>query len=280
MTCRAVRLAAVLLTAALLAVACSDAHSPMQQQLSDNNGYDPNVLTVLAPDELTPVLRQLETGFNLVRPGTTLVFVSDVRNGSSQHGGKRQIDYTATEEISAGASPSLWIDLPPVLKPWADDPRANGAIVPFGDEPLVLVTRQGNPAHVEGLGVFLKGGATAGRCSTTAPCGKTAVAYLDAALGKAVYYDLKVPDAPSLLKAIQTGKVDAGMVFSLDAEAALSPGVDIVKLPTATPHIQYNVLRMSPNPTAEQFVQWLSTSAAAHQIMTDGGLLPPPTPSS
>ena len=72
----------------------------------------------------------------------------------------------------------MWIDEAGLLKPFANDPRAQGQIVPFAAEPMVLAVQAGNPAHVTGLDVFAAGGPPSGRCAAAQPCGKSAFTWL------------------------------------------------------------------------------------------------------
>jgi hypothetical protein len=152
------RLAVVLVAVALLAAACSDAHSQAQRDWSDT-GYDPNVLTLLNSPDLNPVLTALGQAFDLVRSDTSVVFLNEITAPSGKLN-RIKSKLTNTQIIKAGASPSLWIDDAELLKPFVNDPRAQGAIVPFAVEPMVLAVKAGNPSHVTGLDAFAAGGPT------------------------------------------------------------------------------------------------------------------------
>ena len=264
-------LGVVLVAVSLLATACSDAHTQAQRDWVDP-GIDPNVLSLLAAPSLTPVLTALGQAFQTVRPDTTLVFVNQV---TATTGKRNRVDsnLTNTQIIQSGASPALWIDVAAVLKPYAKDSRAQGPILPFAVEPLVLAVKVGNPAGVTGLNAFEAGGPTAGRCSTKAPCGKLGAAWLAAAKIKPSY-EVKALDAPQLLEAITKGQADAGLVLALDVPPA---GPTLTTVPVATPpapSITYRMLCMSTNPTATQFEKWVATSPQARAILTTYRLLP------
>ena len=262
-------LAVVLAAASLLAAGCSDAHSTAQQAW-DNPGIDPNVVTLLAPPQLTPVLNTLGQAFLAVRPGTSLVFINDIDVTSGKRN-RQSSKLTNSQIIAAGAAPGLWIDVAAVLKAYAHDSRAQGVIVPFGVESMVLTVKAGNPAGVTGLDAFAAGGPTAGRCSTKAPCGKLGATWLSAAKIRPSY-ELKVLDSRGLVAAIAAGKVDAGLVLSLDARSAAVTTVAVASPPA--PSIVYRMLSMSPNPTAVQFEKWVATSPEARTIITNAGMLP------
>jgi ABC-type molybdate transport system substrate-binding protein len=256
---------------ALVATACSDAHTQAQRDWVDT-GYDPNVLTLLNPPELNPVLTALGQAYLSVRPDTSLVLLNQVNPASGKFN-KVKSNLTSTQIIEAGASPSLWIDAASTLKPYAHDPRAQGQIVPFAVEPMVLTVKAGNPAGVTGLDAYSAGGPTAGRCATAQTCGRYAYAWLAAAHIRP-HIDLRVLDAQALVEAIAAGRVDTGAVLSL----AIPPGdTQVTTVPVASPPapaLTFRMLAMSTNPTALQFEKWLSTSPQAHAILSSYGLLP------
>ena len=70
-------LTVVVVAAALLATACSDAHTQTQRDWVDT-GYDPNVLTLLNTPDLNPTLTALGQAFLSVRPNTSLVFLNQI----------------------------------------------------------------------------------------------------------------------------------------------------------------------------------------------------------
>ncbi len=264
-------LTVVLVAVALLAAACSDAHTQAQRDWSDT-GYDPNVLTLLNPPDLNPVLTALGAAYLTVRPNTSLVFLNQV-NASSGKYNRTKSTLTNTQIIQAGASPSLWIDEAGLLKPFANDPRAQGQIVPFAVEPMVLVVRAGNPSHVSGLDAFAAGGPPVGRCSTSVPCGKWAYIWLRADHIQPKFA-VKVPEATMLLSEIRAGHAVAGLLFSL----SIPPGdITVATVPVASPPaptFTFSMLAMSTNPLAQQFEKWVATSEQARSIVASYGLLP------
>ncbi len=266
------RLTLVIVTVALLlATACSDAHTQAQRDLSDT-GVDPNVVTLLNSPDLNPVLTALGRAFLTVRPDTSLVFLNQVKATSGKLNQIRSRQ-TNTQIIQGGATPSVWIDLADVLKPFAKDPRAQGAILPFATEPMVLAVKAGNPAHVTGLADFAAGGPSAGRCAATQPCGPSAYEWLKEAHVQPVF-EVKVLNGAVLIDSIVAGRADAGLVYAL----TIPPGdADITTVPVASPPAPTHVLRMlsmSSNPTALQFERWVATSSQARSIITTFGLQP------
>jgi hypothetical protein len=260
-----------LLALALLATACSDAHTQAQRDLADP-GVDPDVVTVLATTDLIPLLKALNQAFLLVRPNTTLVFVNQITDQSGRHR-KVNSKLSNTQLVQSGAAPSLWIDAPDKLAPFANDPRAQGPVLPFAVESMVVVVQQGNPAHVSGLDAFAAGGVPAGRCKSDVACGKPAQEWLAAAKVRGVF-PLVTNDAPSLIAAIAKGQVQVGIVWARDLPPD-TPGVSTVPVATPpSPATPYSMLGMNPNPTAKQFEQWLATSPAARAVITSYGFLP------
>lgn len=264
-------LTVVLVAAALLATACSDAHTQAQRDWVDT-GYDPNVLTVLSTPDLNPTLTALGKAYLSVRPNTSLVFLSEINAGSGKLNQIRS-KLTNTQIIKAGAQPSLWIDEAGLLKPYASDPRAQGQILPFAVEPMVLAVLAGNPAHVTGLDVFAGGGPTSGRCSLIQPCGKAAFTWLSAAHVRPSF-EVKVLDGPALLEAITVGHAAAGLVFSLTIPLGDTAITTVPVASPPAPNITFRMLAMSPNPTAVQFEKWVVSSPQARSIIASYGLLP------
>ncbi len=264
-------LTVVLLAVALVATACSDAHNQAQRDWVDT-GYDPNVVTLLNPPELNPVLTALGTAFLAVRPNTSLVFLNKVSAPSGKFNRNKK-SLTNTQIIQAGASPSLWIDVAAVLKPYADDPRAQGKIEPFGVEPLVLTVQAGNPTHITGLDAFAAGGPTAGRCAITQMCGRWTYTWLAAAHIHPTF-EVKVGDGTQLVAAIAAGRAQAGLVLSLTIPFGDTAVATVPVASPPAPSYPFRMLGMSANPAALQFEQWLSTSPQARSIISSYGLLP------
>ncbi len=271
MPSRLIRPLLILTAVALLAAGCSDAHTEAQRNWVDT-GIDPDVLNVLAPPELSPVLNALDQAFLKVRPDTAIVFISQIGDTAGKHNNQAST-LTNTQIIQAGASPSLWVDTAGVLKPFAKDSRAQGPIRPFGIEPMVLAVKAGNPAQVHGLDAFAAGGPSTGRCSSVAPCGKLGSVWLAQAKIKPDY-QLKSINATKLLEAIAKGQTDAGLVLALDIPSG-DPAIQTVPVPTPpAPTLTYRMLVMSPNPTATQFENWVASSPEARAILVAYGLVP------
>ena len=166
---------------------------------------------------------------------------------------------TNTQIIQAGAAPGLWIDEAGLLKPFADDSRAQGPIVPFGVEPMVLAVKAGQPGPRHGPRRLRRRGTHRPAAAATARPAASGPSPGWARPRSGRSYEVKVLDAPALVAAITAGKVDAGLVLSLTIPPATPPSPPCPWPPPA-PSITYRMLGMSPNPTAVQFEKWVATS--------------------
>lgn len=99
----------------------------------------------------------------------------------------------------------------------------------FATNVLVLVTPPGNPADITSLDDL--DGATWVRCADEAPCGKVAVAVLDAQHVTAEPASLE-EDARSTLDKVTSGEADAALVYASDAQSA-GDGVETIRIPGA-----------------------------------------------
>src|SRR5262249_36573301 len=137
---RGLVLATLALVLALLAAACSDAHT-QEEKVKAEAATDPRVVTVYEPAALAPALDALTKAYLNEHPGSSFGFVTS-----------SPADQRA--KINTGAKPDLWIDPSSNLSKFVEDPRSQGQPTQLGVDLLQFVVRAGNPSGITSLDVF------------------------------------------------------------------------------------------------------------------------------
>jgi Bacterial extracellular solute-binding protein len=260
----------VVLVAILLGgLACSDAHSKEQLSLADN-GSDPDVITLLAPESADPWVHALTDAYSDDHPNISFAYETNVTARPVTNTAVVTAPVIPIQRIRTGATPDVWIDVLSNVAKYSGDPRAQGRAVGFAGDGLDLVVKAGNPDQVAGLNVFGAGNyPPSGLCSVKVPCGLQAPAILRKA-GVEPAPDLTTPDGPTLAQAVVGGKVAAGLILGTDGVAQ---GANLQIL-LVTRRLDYGVLGMMSDQAAAQFITWLTTSAEAGTILSNSGMLP------
>jgi molybdate transport system substrate-binding protein len=140
----------------------------------------------------------------------------------------------------------------------------------FATNVLVLVTPPDNPAHITSLADL--DGATWVRCADEAPCGKVALAVLDAQHVTAQPASLE-DDARSTLDKVTSGEADAALVYASDAQSA-GDSVKTIAIPGAeeqqTSYFVAPLDQSGDADLAQQFVD-LVTGPDGQQALADAG---------
>jgi molybdate transport system substrate-binding protein len=173
-------------------------------------------LLVFAASSLTDAFTEIETGFEAAQAGVdvTLSFA-----GSSAL--REQIVEGAPAGVFASASGSI---MNQVVEAGlvAGDPQV------FAINRLQIVVPAGNPGHVTELADLSNPELLVGLCAQGVPCGDFAQEALGLA-GVEASVDSLEPDARALLTKVQSGELDAGIVYVTDVLAAgdLVEGIEI-----------------------------------------------------
>lgn len=121
---------------------------------------------------------------------------------------------------------------------------------------LQVVVPAGNPGGVAGLADFGDGGLLLGLCAEEVPCGRLARQALDEA-GVTPSIDTNEPDVRSLLTKVETGELDAGIVYATDVLAA-GDAVEGIEIPpehdVAAPYLIAALAAAEDAALAEAFV--------------------------
>jgi len=135
---------------------------------------------------------------------------------------------------------------------------------------LTIVVPKGNPAGIESLDDLE--GTTWVRCADEVPCGKVALAVLDANGITAEPVSLE-EDVRATLDKVITGEADAGLVYATDAVAA-GDDVDAIEIPGAEENLtSYYATTLEQSESADLAADWVGwvTSAEGRAILADAG---------
>ncbi|CAN5691340.1 molybdate ABC transporter substrate-binding protein [soil metagenome] len=163
-------------------------------------------LTVLAAASLTDAFGALALLFELAHPGV----IVELNFGPSS-GLREQILNGAPADVFASADPSNMDQLV--------DAGAAPAPEVFATNQLQIAVPPGNPAGVSGLADFADDDLLVGLCAEEVPCGRFAREAL-ANAGVTPALDTNAPDVRALLTQIESGDLDAGLVYRTDVLAA------------------------------------------------------------
>ncbi|MGD9960973.1 molybdate ABC transporter substrate-binding protein [Nocardioides sp.] len=219
-------------------------------------------LTVLAASSLTEVFTAFASDFEADHDGVEVV----LSFGSSTDLAESAADGAPGDVLATADEASMQVAQDAQVT--AQDP------VPFATNKLVIVTAPGNPDGIASLADL--DGTTWVRCADDVPCGRVAVALLDAQSVTAKAASLE-PDVKSTLEKVTSGEADAGLVYSSDAIAA-GAAVDVVEIDGAEDALTtYFIAALAQSSDATLASDWIDlvTSEAGQQTMTDAGFTVP-----
>lgn len=182
-------------------------------------GDDGTTLTVLAASSLTDVFEELAADFEADHDGVDVELVF----GSSTDLAEQAADGAPVDVLATADRESMQL---------AVEAGAVGNYGRFATNELVLVTPAADPAGITSLHDL--DGATWVRCADEAPCGKVAVAVLDANGIDAEPVSLE-EDARATLDKVVAGEADAALVYASDARSA-GDEVTTVQIPRSAEH--------------------------------------------
>jgi molybdate transport system substrate-binding protein len=229
--------------------ACADNASDDGQ---DGNGE----LTVLAAASLTDVFEELATGFEEEHDVDVTFSFDSSTNLAEQVADGAPGDVLATaDETSMGL---------------AKDAGVTGEVETFATNVLTIVVPAGNPAGIESLEDLE--GSTWVRCADEVPCGKVALAVLDANDITAEPASLE-EDVRATLDKVVSGEADAGLVYATDAVAA-GDDVEAVEIAGAEDNLtSYYATTLEQSENADLAADWVAwvTSEEGQAILADAG---------
>jgi molybdate transport system substrate-binding protein len=217
---------------------------------------DAGTLTVLAAASLTDVFEQLATPFE-EEHGVDVTFSF----GSSTDLAEQVADGAPGDVLATADSTSMGL---------AEDAGVTGDVETFATNVLTIVVPKGNPAGIGSLDDLTD--TTWVRCADEVPCGKVALAVLEATGITADPVSLE-EDVRATLDKVISGEADAGLVYATDAVAA-GDEVEAVEIPGAEQDLTSyfaTTLEQSEHPDlAADWVAWV-TSEEGRAILADAG---------
>ncbi|MGH8962882.1 MAG: molybdate ABC transporter substrate-binding protein [Jatrophihabitantaceae bacterium] len=249
-------LLAVTLSLSLAACSSSKDNGKKDGQLSGS-------ITVFAAASLTDTFNTLGSDFETAHSGTKIAF-----NYGGSSALATQIDQGADGDVFASAAPTNMDDVT----------KAGSASHPvtFVKNTMEIAAAPGNPKHIAAVADLAGPGVKVALCEATVPCGAVAAEVFKNA-GVSVTAAANEPDVKSTLAIVESGEVDAGMVYVTDVKAAGSKvvGVPIPANQNASTDYPIAALKNSKNPAlAKAFVDYV-LSTAGQQVLSAAGFQSP-----
>lgn len=225
---------------------------------------DRRTVLVFAAASLTDVMADAETAFEAANP--TIDITVNLAGSASL---RAQILEGAPADIVTTANPSVMDDL-------VEAGRVTETPIVLARNRLVLAVAPGNPAEVDDLADLADPELFIGLCASEVPCGDLADRAA-AAAGVDIETDTREPDVRALLTKIETGELDAGLVYHTDV-AASATDVTAIELPTGLPTTtDYPIAAVTDaaDPAATQaFLDFLA-GTEGREILADHGFQVP-----
>lgn len=219
-------------------------------------GGGQDTLTVLAAASLTDVFEQLATPFE-EEHGVDVTISFD----SSTNLAEQAADGAPGDVLATADEASMTI---------AEDAGVTGEVEAFATNVLTIVVPKGNPAGIASLDDLAD--TTWVRCADEVPCGKVALAVLEAGGVTAEPVSLE-EDVRATLDKVVTGEADAGLVYATDAVAA-ADDVDAIEIPGAEDALtSYYAATLEQSADADLAADWVAwvTSEEGRSILEDAG---------
>jgi molybdate transport system substrate-binding protein len=197
-----------LIAAALATVAAAGCSSSTTSPPSGASSPESatGTITVFAAASLTETFTQLGKQFQSAHPGDTVKFSFGPSSGLAT-----QITSGAPADVFASASPTNMQQV--VSAGDASNPQN------FAKNTMEVAVPPNNPAKVTSVNDLAKHSVKVALCQPQVPCGKVAAEVFKNA-GITVKPVTLQPDVKSVLTQVETGNVDAGMVYVTDVMAA------------------------------------------------------------
>jgi molybdate transport system substrate-binding protein len=250
-------IAAVLAAAA--AAGCSSSTSSPSAGSSPSTG----TITVFAAASLTESFTQLGKQFEAAHPGDTVKFSFGPSSGLAT-----QITSGAPADVFASAAPGNMDDV--VNAGDASSPQN------FAKNTMEVATPPDNPGNVNSVNDLAKKSVKVALCQPQVPCGVVAAEVFKNA-GITVKPVTLQPDVKSVLTQVETGNVDAGMVYVTDVQAAGSKvnGVTIPASDNASTLYPIATINSSKHKSIAQVFMNYVLSPAGQQVLKAAGFESP-----
>jgi len=251
------------IAAALAAVAAAGCSSSGSGSSSPSPSPSGGTITVFAAASLTESFTQLGKQFEAAHPGDTVKFSFGPSSGLAE-----QITSGAPADVFASAAPANMDQV--VSAGDASNPQD------FAKNTAEVATPPTNPGNVTSLNDLAKKSVKVALCQPQVPCGVVAAEVFKNA-GITVKPVTLQPDVKSVLTQVETGNVDAGMVYVTDVKAAGSKvkGVPIPASDNASTLYPIATISSSKHKSEAQAFMNYVLSSAGQQVLAAAGFEKP-----
>lgn len=249
------------LAAGLLASACSSSGGTAPPAGGSGNGSElSGTITVLAAASLTDSFTTIANQFKAAHSGVSITFSFGASSDLAT-----EIQQGNPADVFASASTKTM------------DQIGDAALEPmdFATNTMEIATPPGNPKDVTSVADLAKSDVKVAVCDYAVPCGTVAKQVFDNAK-VTVKPAASEQDVKSTLTVVESGEVDAGVVYVTDVRAAGSKvsGVAIPDDVNATTTYPISVLKDSKNSAlAKAFVAYV-LSADGQRVLRDAAFAP------
>ena len=249
--------------AAVLAAAAAAGCSSSTSSPSAGSSPATGAITVFAAASLTESFTQLGKQFEATHPGDTVKFSFGPSSGLAT-----QITSGAPADVFASAAPGNMDDV--VSAGDASSPQN------FAKNTMEVATPPDNPGNVESVKDLADDSVKVALCQPQVPCGVVAAKVFKNA-GITVKPVTLQPDVKSVLTQVETGNVDAGMVYVTDVQAAGSKvnGVTIPASDNASTLYPIATINSSKHKSIAQAFMNYVLSPAGQQVLKAAGFESP-----
>ena len=215
---------------------------------------------VLGASSLTDAFTAIGEAFEARNPGVSV----EMSFGSSSDLA-RQIQEGAPADVFASADTQN-------MGAVVESGEVTATPVEFAQNVIQIAVPAGNPGEVEGLDDFADGDLLIGLCAEEVPCGRFGREVLDNA-GVSPAIDTNEPDVRSLLTKIESGDLDAGLVYRTDVLAA-GDAVEAIEIPEEQNVVAtYPIAPIGDAAAAQAFVGFV-LSADGQAVLEEHGFRP------
>jgi len=248
--------------AAVAAAGCSSSGSGGSSS-SPSAGPAGGTITVFAAASLTESFTTLGKQFEAAHPGDTVKFSFGPSSGLAE-----QITSGAPADVFASAAPANMDQV--VQAGDASNPQD------FAKNTAEVATPPNNPGNVSSVNDLAKKSVKVALCQPQVPCGVVATDVFKNA-GITVKPVTLQPDVKSVLTQVETGNVDAGMVYVTDVKAAGSKvkGVPIPASDNASTVYPIATIKGSKHTSEAQAFMNYVLSSAGQQVLAAAGFEKP-----
>ncbi|MGJ0118390.1 molybdate ABC transporter substrate-binding protein [Williamsia sp. MIQD14] len=253
-----IRVAALAITVAALATACSSNDSSGSSGASSSSANSaPVTLTVFAAASLKKGFTEIAQDYEKAHPNVTVKTTFD---GSSAL--VTQIEQGATADVIATADEKTMTS----LGDSAVDPKA------FTRNVLTIITAPGNPKGITSVRDLARSGVTTVLCAPQVPCGNAA-ATVERNTGVDIRPASEETSVSGVVTKVTSGQADAGLVYTSDAKAAGSKVAAVNDPAFAAVVNEYPIATVKGTKhgaEAQQFID-LVTGSTGQQVLSELG---------